>query len=171
MHSRQKMGGEVVRLPKITRRAVIAGTSVASLGGVKAASATTVTDGGAKTCARWLRLNAHIERLQTRWGRLEAWLVKEHSWLQLTVAERQALPWAQELDDIDGCLDLLFEKRDALLAAMPAAGSPTLESVIAKLAVTERLIWPDDHPEAHALIAGSVQDLLALSRRGAHASR
>jgi len=97
--------------------------------------------------------------------------VKEHSWGQLTAAERQALPWAQELRDIDGCLDLLFVKRDALLAAMPAAGSPTLESVIAKLAVTARLIWPDDHPEAHALIAGSIQDLLALARTRAHAPR
>jgi len=171
MHSRQKTGDEGVRLPKLTRRSVIAGTSLASLGGIKAAVATPVSDEGAKTCARWLRLNAHIERLQARWARLEAWLVKEHSWGQLTTAERQALTWARELRDIDGCLDVLFEKRDALLAAVPAVGSPTLESVIAKLAVTERLIWPDDHPEAHALIAGSVQDLLAMTRAGAHTSR
>jgi len=171
MDSRRNAGGEVVRLQKVTRRAVIAGTSLASLGGVKSAAATPVTHEVASTCARWLRLNAHIERLQTRWAQLESWLIREHSWLQLTAAERRALPWAQELDDIDGCLDLLLEKRDALLAAMPAAGSPTLESVIAKLAVTERLIWPEDHPEAHALIAGSVQDLLALSRREARASR
>ena len=171
MHSRQKTGDGAVRLPKLTRRAVIAGTSVASMAGAKSASATPVADEGAKTCARWLRLNAHIERLQARWARLEAWLVKEHSWSQLSDPERRALPWAQELADIDGCLDLLFEKRDALLAAVPATGSPALESVIAKLAVTERLIWPDDHPEAHALIAGSVQDLLALTRRGAHAPR
>jgi len=171
MHSRQKTGDEVVRLPKVTRRSVIAGTSVASLGGIKSASAMAVADEGAKTCARWLRLNAHIERLQARWARLEAWLVKEHSWGQLTSAERQALPGAQELRDIDGCLEVLFEKRDALLAAVPATGSLTLESVIAKLAVTERLIWPEDHPEAHALIAGSVQDLLALTGGGARAPR
>lgn len=171
MDSRQNAGGAVARLPKLTRRTVIAGTSVAGLGGVRAASATPVTDEGARTCRRWLRLNAHIERLQARWARLEAWLVKEHSWSQLSGAEQQALPWVQELRDIDGCLDLLFEQRDALLAALPAAGSPTLESIIAKLAVTERLIWPDDHPEAHALIAGSVQDLLALSRREPRALR
>ena len=97
--------------------------------------------------------------------------MKEHSWGQLTTAERQALPWARELRDIDGCLEVLFEKRDALLAAVPATGSASLESVIAKLAVTERLIWPDDHPEAHALIAGSVQDLLSLAGRGAQAPR
>jgi len=171
MDSRRNAGSAAVRPPKFTRRSVIAGTSVASLGGIKPGSAKPGSDEGAKTCVRWLRLNAHIERLQARWARLEAWLVKEHSWGQLTAAERQALPWAQELRDIDGCLDVLFEKRDALLAAMPATGSPNLESVIAKLAVTERLIWPDDHPEAHALIAGSVQDLLVLARRGAHVSR
>ena len=171
MDSRRNEGSAAVRLPKLTRRSVIAGTSLASLGGIKAAGATPVSDEGAKTCARWLRLNAHIERLQARWARLEAWLVKEHSWCQLTAAEQQALPWARELRDIDGCLDVLFEKRDALLAAVPATGSSTLESVIAKLAVTERLIWPDDHPEAHALIAGSVKDLLALTGRRAHAQR
>lgn len=167
----EKPDGDAVCLPKLSRRAVVAGTSVASLGGVSAVSAAPVTDESAKTCVRWLRLNAKIQRLQARWTRLEAWLVREHSWFELTAAEQQALPWAQELRDIDGCLDLLFEQRDALLAAVPAAGSPSLESIIAKLAVTERLIWPDDHPEAHALIAGSVQDLLALSQRGPHASR
>jgi len=171
MDSRRNAGSAAVRLPKLTRRSVIAGTSVASLAGTKSASASPISDEGAKTCARWLRLNAHIERLQARWARLESWLVKERSWGQLTTAERQALPWARELRDIDGCLEVLFEKRDALLAAVPATGSSTLESVIAKLAVTERLIWPDDHPEAHALIAGSVQDLLALTRGDAHTSR
>jgi hypothetical protein len=160
----QKPDGEAVRLLKLTRRAIIASGSLASLGGVSSASAASVTDEGARTCVRWLRLNAKIQRLQARWTRLEAWLVKEHSWLQLSGPERRALPWAQELRDNDGGLDVLFEQRDALLAAVPAAGSPTLESIIAKLAVTERLIWPDDHPEAHALIAGSVQDLLALSQ-------
>ena len=171
MDSRRNAGSAAVRLPKLTRRSVIAGTSVASLGGIGSAAATPVSDEAAKTCARWLRLNAHIERLQARWSRLEAWLVKEHSWGQLTTAERQALPWARELRDIDGCLDVLFEKRDSLLASVPATGASTLESVIAKLAVTERLIWPDDHPEAHALIAGSVQDLLSLAGRGAQAPR
>jgi hypothetical protein len=74
------------------------------------------------------------------------------------------LPGAKELRDIDGCLDVLFEQREALLESLPTSGAVSLESVIARLAVVERLIWPDDHPEAHALIAGARRDLIAINR-------
>jgi len=172
MGSRRKTGVEDVRLPELSRRAVIAGTSVAAFGAAKPAAALatppaaalTAPDEGIKRCARWLAINAKIERLQTRWAKLEGWLGKEHAWYQLGPAEQQALPWAKELRDIDGCLDLLFEQRDALLESLPTRGSVSMESVIAKLAVVERLIWPCDHPEAHALIVGSRLDLIAMSR-------
>ena len=167
MGSRQKTGGEVARLPELTRRAVIAGTSAATLGGGKVAAAVPPRpDEGAKLCNQWLRLDAKIRRLQDRWAKLDHWLGQNHGWFQLSEEERQAFPWSKELQDIDGCLDVLFEKRDALLESVPAIGSPDLGSVIAKLAVVEGLIWPEDHPEAHALIAGSVQDLIALSHKG-----
>jgi hypothetical protein len=120
------------------------------------------TDNGAKPYESWLYLTAKIERLQTRWAKLESWLVREHGWFQLSPAEQQALPWAQELRDIDGCLDVLFEQQEALLEALPARGAATMEAIIAKLAVVERLIGWDDHREAHALIAGAREDLIAL---------
>jgi hypothetical protein len=175
MGSRRKTGVEGVRLPELSRRAVIAGTSVAAFGAARPAGALATPpaaaliapDEGTKQCARWLAINAKIERLQTRWAKLEGWLGKEHAWYQLSPAEQQALPWAKELRDIDGCLDLLFEQRDALLESVPTSGSVSLESVIARLAVVERLIWPCDHPEAHALIAGSRRDLIAMSQASA----
>lgn len=117
-----------------------------------------------KQCARWLAVNAKIERLQTRWAKLEGWLIRNHSWCELSLAERQALPWSKELRDIDGCLDLLFEQRDRLLASITEADAPSLESIIMRLAVVERVIWPEDHPEAHALITKSRQELIAISR-------
>jgi hypothetical protein len=177
MDSRRKAGVEGVRLPELSRRAVIAGTSVAAFSGAKPAAALatrpaaalTAPDEGTKRSVRWLAINAKIERLQTRWAKLETWLGREHSWFQLSPAEQQALPWAKELRDIDGCLDLLFEQRDALLESLPTRGSVSMESVIAKLAVVERLIWPCDHPEAHALIVGSRLDLIAISQRHPHA--
>jgi hypothetical protein len=172
MGSRRKTGVEDVRLPELSRRAVIAGTSVVAFGVTKPAAALAtapvaalaVPDEGTKRCARWLAINAKIERLQTRWSKLESWLIREHSWFQLSPAEQQALPWAKELRDIDGCLDLLFEQRDAVLESLPACGSASMESVIAKLAVVERLIWPCDDPEAHALVAGARRDLIAMAR-------
>lgn len=128
MGSRRKTGVEGVRLPELSRRAVIAGTSLAAFGAAKPAAALvtppvaalTAPDGGAKRCARWLAINAKIERLQTRWAKPEGGLGKEHAWYRLSPPEQQALPWAKELRDIDGCLDLLFEQRDALLESLIA---------------------------------------------------
>lgn len=173
MASRRKTEGEGARPPALSRRAVLAGTSsVAAFGVATPAVLTTAipstaaqiaSDEGTRRCSNWLAIDAKIARLQKRWGDLESWLVKKHNWFKLSPAEQQALPWAKELHDIDGCLDVLFEKREALLEALPASGSANLESVMARLAVVERLIWADEHPEAHALIAGCRRDLAALS--------
>jgi hypothetical protein len=168
MGSRRQTEGEGARLPELSRRAVIMGTS-ASVVAVPAASAQptpnvlgSAANNAAAPFKRWLYLNAKIERLQARWAQLESWLAREHAWFQLSPAEQQALPWAQELRDIDGCLDLLFEKRDELLETLPTHGSAALEVIAAKLEVAERLVWAADYPEAHALITGSRQDLLTL---------
>lgn len=171
MDSRQKAGDGNVRLAEFSRRAVLAGTSIAAFGGAKpgqaAAGPSTVapvaSDEATRRCASWLAMNAKIERLQSRWARLESWLVKEHAWCKLSPAEQQALPWAKELRDIDGCLDVLFEQREALLQSIPATGSISLDSVVARLAVVERLIWREEHPEVHALVTGARRDLIALS--------
>src|SRR5579864_4131057 len=130
MGSRRKTSSETARLPELSRRAVIAGTSVAAFGAARPASAPAVvaipsaaTDDGTRRCANWLAIDAKIARLQRRWGDLESWLAKEHNWFKISPAEQQALPWAKELHDIDGCLDVLFEKREALLETLAAAGS------------------------------------------------
>ncbi|MCK5911646.1 MAG: helicase [Caulobacter sp.] len=170
MGSRRRTEGEGARLPALSRRAVLAGTSAAALAvPSRAAAAPAVahaaaTDGGANAYRQWLFLTAKIERLQTRWAKLESWLAREHKWLQLSPAEQQALPWARELRDIDGCLDVLFEQREALLQRLPTVGCSSLEAVAVKLGVVERLVARDDHPEAHAMVAGARQDLLAFVR-------
>lgn len=172
MGSRQNAGDGNVRLPELSRRAVLAGTTVAAFGAAKpgeaaalpSIAASVLTDEGTRRCANWLAVNAKIERLQSRWAKLESWLVKEHAWCKLSPAEQQALPWAKELRDIDGCLDVLFEQREALLQSIPATGSISLDSVVARLAVVERLIWREEHPEVHALVTGARRDLIALSR-------
>lgn len=169
MGSRRQTGGKGARLPEFSRRAVLAGSSAAAfprLGGAAGLSAVqSPVDNSAKPYETWLYLNGQIERLQTRWARLESWLVREHGWFQLSAFEQQALPWAKELRDIDGCLDLLFEKRGAVLETLPARGAVTVEAIIAKLAVVERLVGPDDHREANAMIAGARDDLIALLGR------
>jgi len=169
MGSRRKTGVEDARLPEISRRALIAGTSVAAFGAVSPASANlapiavVASTEAARHCNNWLAIDAQIGRLQTRWAKLESWLIREHSWCNLSPAEQQALPWSKELQDIDGILDTLFDKRERLLEAIPDSASVSFEAIIARLAVLERLIWPEDHPEAHAMITRSRQDLITLS--------
>lgn len=171
MGSRRKTGVEDARLPEISRRALIAGTSVAAFGAVSPAAASAnltpiavvASTEAARHCKNWLAIDAQIGRLQTRWAKLEGWLIREHSWCNLSPSEQQALPWSKELQDIDGILDTLFERRERLLEAIPDSASVSFEAIIARLAVLERLIWPEDHPEAHAMIARSRQDLIALS--------
>ena len=174
MDPRRKTGVENVRLPELSRRAVIAGTSVTAFGAVKPVAATgailptsamAASDVGIRRCASWLAIDAKVARLQTRWAKLETWLAKEHGWFKLSPVEQQALPWAKELHDIDGCLDVLFEQREATLKSIPSSGSPDLESVIAKLEVVERLIWREEYPEVHALITGARRDLTVMSRQ------
>lgn len=167
MGSRQQTGGGGTRPPALSRRAVLVGTSAAATAPTlthsagKAAEALTPTR-GVKPYERYLHIDARISRLQRRWGRLESYLADQHDWLRLTEAERRAVPGAQELRDIDGMLDLLFEEREKLLAELPVRGATSLEVVIARLAVAERLIWRDDFPEAHAMIAGAREDLSAM---------
>lgn len=170
MGSQREKGG-AARLPELSRRAVITGTSIMALGVPMSsaplpAAASAAHDEVTERCKQWLAVNAEIERLQARWAKLESWLVREHSWFQLSPAEKQALPKARELCDIQGCLDRLTEQRGRLLEAIPASGPPSLEAVITRLTVVERLIWADDYPEVHPLITKAHQDLIALSCDG-----
>lgn len=167
MGSRQQTGGGGVRLPALSRRAVLVGTSAAATAptfthAAGTAAETPAPHSGVKPYQRYLQINARISRLQRRWGRLESYLADQHDWLRLSEAERGAVPGAQELRDIDGMLDLLFEQRETLLAELPVRGATSLEVVIARLAVAERLIWRDGFPEAHAMIAGAREDLSAM---------
>ncbi|MBJ7410237.1 MAG: helicase [Phenylobacterium sp.] len=167
MGSRQQTRGGGSRPPALSRRAVLVGTSAAAtaptLPYAAGSPAEALTpDSGVKPYERYLQIDARISRLQRRWGRLESYLADQHDWLRLSEAERGAVPGAQELRDIDGMLDLLFEQREKLLAELPVRGATSLEVVIARLAVAERLIWRDDFPEAHAMIAGAREDLSAM---------
>jgi len=77
---------------------------------------------------RYLYLDTKIHRLQRRWGRLESYLADRHAWLRLTAAEQNALPAGQELRDIDGMLELLFEQREALLMKLAESAAALAEA-------------------------------------------
>ena len=174
MGSRPTTRDEDARLPEVSRRALIAGTPAAALASRKSAFARAIAatapvgaveaaDDGDRRLKQWLALDRKVERYQDRWAQLEGYLVREHAWFRLSPDDRRAHPGGRELRDIDGAIDVLREKRDALLEALPDARVVSMESIVTRLAVVERLVWPEDHPEAHALIAGARQDLIALA--------
>lgn len=113
-------------------------------------------------CEAWLAQDAEIGRLQGRWSEHETWLVRHHAWFRLSEAERRALPAAKPLRDIDARLDVLSDRRDELLGALPSLAAATPKALAAKLAVAARLVRPEDQPEAHRLIAAALRDLASF---------
>jgi hypothetical protein len=101
--------------------------------------------------------------LLTEWGTLEGWLIKKRNWFRLSSDERAAIPEGAKLAEIVARLDVLEEESQTLLKAMRPTPAKSVEAVIANLSVARGLIFEEDHPEAHGLIARAVRDLAKLS--------
>ena len=123
-------------------------------------------DPGIDTCHRWLAVDAEQRRLQLEWGTLEGWLITHRSWYKLAPAEQAEIPEGMRLAEIDARLDVLEVEGHALLKAMRPKPAKSVEAVIANLSVAARLIFVEDHPQAHGLITRAARDLAALSSGG-----
>jgi hypothetical protein len=162
MSSRRKTGRAPARLSTPSRRAVLAGASAAPLiGGVSAAHAE--TDPHIAVCHYWLAIDAEQRRLQLEWGTLEGWLITKRSWYRLSPDQQAAIPEGARLAEIDARLDVLEVEGNALLKAMRPKPAKSIEAVVANLSVAARLIFVEDHPEAHGLITRAVRDLAAFT--------
>ncbi len=124
------------------------------------------TDPYIDTCHGWLAIDAEQRRLQLEWGTLEGWLMTKRNWYQLTPDQQAAIPEGARLAEIDARLDVLEVEGHALLKAMRPKPARSVEAVIANLSVAARLIFVEDHPEAHGLITRAVRDLAAFSSGG-----
>ena len=160
MDSRPKAESADVRARRPSRRFVLAGGSAAPFVTVAAAGD---ADPAVARCARWLAIDAEQRRLQLEWGRLEGRLMTKHNWYKLTPEQRAEIPEGARLAEIDTRLDVLEVEGHALLKAMRPKPAKSLEAVIANLSVAARLIFVEDHPEAHGLITRATRDLAALS--------
>ena len=123
-------------------------------------------DRSIQVCRRWLAIDAEQRRLQLEWGTLEGRLITHHSWYKLTPAQQAEIPEGARLAEIDARLDLLEVEGHALLKAMRPKPAKSIEAVVANLAVAARLIFVEDHPQAHGLITRAARDLAALSSGG-----
>ncbi len=131
-----------------------------------ASAARTGTDPHIDTCLRWLAIDAEQRRLQLEWGTLEGWLMTKRNWYQLTRDQQAAIPEGARLAEIDARLDVLEVEGHALLKAMRPKPAKSIEAVVANLSVAARLIFVEDHPEAHGLITRAARDLATFSSGG-----
>jgi len=162
MSPRRKTGREPARSCEPSRRALIVSLSAAPMIGDASATRARI-DPSIDTCHRWLAIDAEQRRLQLEWGRLEGRLMTKHDWYKLTPTQQAEIPDGARLAEIDARLDVLEVEGHALLKAMRPRPAKSVEAVIANLSVAARLIFVEDHPEAHGLVTRAVRDLAAFS--------
>ncbi len=63
------------------------------------------------------------------------------------------------LDDLDRRQDMLRGEQEATLPLLPPLVENTPRAVQLKVRVVAGQIWPDEHPEAHALLRSAIRDL------------
>ena len=147
---------------QVSRRSMLAGVTAVPLA-PRSDRGPASADRSIEVCRRWLAVDAEQRRLQLDWGTLEGWLIKHRSWYKLTPAQQAEIPEGARLSEIDARLDMLEVEGHALLKAMRPKPAKSIEAVIANLSVAARLIFVEDHPEAHGLITRAVRDLAAFS--------
>ncbi|MGQ0533482.1 MAG: hypothetical protein ACT4OF_12440 [Caulobacteraceae bacterium] len=155
--SRRPLGtaNESARAQAPTRRLVLGGAAAPLLSGSAA-------DPSAQVCQTWLACHAERERLGKRWQQIESQLFKNHNWPHLTRAQRKRFPEKHEMDDLYDGMDALHGENETLLASLPAVAATTSAGICGKLAVAALVVCPEDHPEAHELIASVLRDYRAL---------
>ncbi|WP_168073349.1 hypothetical protein [Caulobacter sp. SSI4214] len=161
MDSRHKAESADVRARQLSRRSVLSGGSAAPF--INQGPVPGNADPAVTVCTRWLAVDAEQRRLQLEWGTLEGWLMTKRNWYKLSPEQRAEIPEGARLSEIDAQLDVLEVEGHALLKAMRPKPAKSVEAVIANLSVAARLIFVEDHPEAHGLITRAVRDLAAFS--------
>jgi hypothetical protein len=151
------MSEDKAKRNQVSRRGLIGAATaapvLASVGGAAGADDLLVR------CASFVAIDIKTGRLVRRWGDLESEAFALPGWFDLSKEEQLAHPKGREMAEIDRMLSSLFDQRWKLLADLPtvAANDPT--GVAAKIAVAARAVDPEDHEEAHNLIAGAARDL------------
>jgi len=146
----------------LSRRTVVGVASAAALTSGSNAGARDA-DEARETCLRYVEMEDQVLSLLDEWPTLESRLAREYPDFLGRPIEQQALfPGGARFLEIERELDRLDIEREKLLPVVLKLKCKTPDAVIAKLMVVERLIQPDDHPEAHKLVADSVADLHRL---------
>ena len=113
-------------------------------------------------CDRHRDIEARQDELQNQLGDIESILVKHHRWFELSRVERRTLPAAQIMYDMEDELEHLQSESAKLVINLQSTPAESTHEVIAKLQVVARVILPDDYPDAHELLTGTIARLITL---------
>jgi hypothetical protein len=151
------MSQDKAKRNQVSRRTLIGAATAAPV--LASAGGAAEADDLIVRCASFVAIDIRVGRLVRRWGDLESEAFALPGWFDLSKEEQLAHPKGREMADIDRMLSSLFDQRWKLLGELPevAANDPT--GVAAKIAVAARAVDPEDHEEAHNLIAGAARDL------------
>ena len=140
----------------VTRRLLLSGAPVAAI----APQAQVPSDQIAGLASDWLATDAQIDRIYLVWARLEASLMQgvRHASLR----HHAALRIRAKLSELDGRIDELGARRDAILTSLQAASSTDTYSAVSKLVVATRRLEGEGGPE-HRLVSDAAAFLARAS--------
>lgn len=142
---------------KPARPALLSGSPLSSVARPESAAS---ADPALDSALRYASLEDRVQALVEEWPRLESQIIARYpDFLRLSEDERALIPEAGRFQEIQTELDRLDEERERLLPVVLQSQPKTPAAVMAKLRVAQRLVHPDDHPEANRLIGDSIKDL------------
>lgn len=140
---------------ELSRRQLIAGSAAIAI----VSDIPAHPDPAISACKSWLVLEAEHEALTRRWQELDNYLIQERYWCDLSQHQCANILEAIELEAVDLRLDAMFEKRQKLLANLPALPAATVQDVALKLAIAAIVVQPDENENAHNLVVSILRDL------------
>jgi hypothetical protein len=115
-------------------------------------------------CERHRSIDMRMDQLHKLLGDVESMLADRHSWFELTRVQRRVLPAAQSFYELEDELEQLGHESAQLVVDLRDVPAASLPEAIAKLEVVARVIEPDDYPDAHAVLAGTIEELRAIPK-------
>ncbi len=159
MPRRKDASGKVEPL-KISRRAMIAFSSVSALSANKATAAGAPNDEAAAVCQRFVELQDQSMTLADEWPVLESWLCwKYPGFIGMSDEEQALLPGAARLEENIRERDAISEEIEKLLPIVLKVKCQTPAATVAKLMAAERLIDFEENPDAKKLLVSCIEDL------------
>ncbi|MEH0197136.1 hypothetical protein V7S57_16805 [Caulobacter sp. CCNWLY153] len=141
----RRKAGDQLRLPAISRRAVIAASGVPVVGSARAVGGPKRVSIPAR-CAAWVALDQEIDRIARRWSELEDQAVRQFDYFNLSPERLRALPMSAEMAAIDAETVRLGDISEEALGPLGKLKPRSAQDAVALLSVAYRLLALQEEP-------------------------